>query len=142
MGKTLKTGDRILLAILAVTVIICALAFGARTLGGRDGQQSQGGSGAMVVCQTKSGFYRADPLSSNAEYTVDTTADAIKSSAKDGKNTIRIKNGEVDVISSNCSNQVCVNHDPISRAGEQIVCLPHGLVVEIVQDEDMASKLV
>ena len=106
MGKTLKTGDRILLAILAVTVIICALAFGARTLGGRDGQQSQGGSGAMVVCQTKSGFYRADPLSSN------------------------------------CSNQVCVNHDPISRAGEQIVCLPHGLVVEIVQDEDMASKLV
>ena len=141
MGKTLKTGDRILLAILAVTVIICALAFGARTLGGRDGQQSQGGSGAMVVCQTKSGFYRADPLSSNAEYTVDTTADAIKSSAKDG-NTIRIKNGEVDVISSNCSNQVCVNHDPISRAGEQIVCLPHGLVVEIVQDEDMASKLV
>ena len=137
MGKTLKTGDRILLAILAVTVIICALAFGARTLGGRDGQQSQGGSGAMVVCQTKSGFYRADPLSSNAEYTVDTTADAIKSSAEDGKNTIHIKNGEVDVISSNCSNQV-----PISRAGEQIVCLPHGLVVEIVQDEDMASKLV
>ena len=96
----------------------------------------------MVVCQTKSGFYRADPLSSNAEYTVDTTADAIKSSAEDGKNTIRLKNGEVDVISSNCSNQVCVNHDPISRAGEQIVCLPHGLVVEIVQDEDMASKLV
>ena len=46
------------------------------------------------------------------------------------------------MISSNCSNQVCVNHDPISQAGEQIVCLPHGLVVEIVQDEDMASKLV
>ena len=142
MGKTLKTGDRILLAILAATVIMCALAFGARSLWGQDGQQPQGDSGAMVVCQTKSGFYRADPLSSNTEYTVDTTADAIKSGAEDGKNTIRIKNGEVAVISSNCSNQVCVNHDPISQAGEQIVCLPHGLVVEIVQDEGMASKLV
>lgn len=142
MGKTLKTGDRILLAILAVTVIICALAFGARTLGGRDGQQSQGGSGAMVVCQTKSGFYRADPLSSTVEYTVDTPADALGQDAADGQNTIHIENGEVDVTYSNCSNQVCVDHDPISKAGEQIVCLPHGLVVEIVQDEDMASKLV
>ena len=123
MGKTLKTGDRILLAILAVTVIICALAFGARTLGGRDGQQSQGGSGAMVVCQTKSGFYRADPLSSNAEYTVDTTADAIKSSAEDGKNTIRIKNGEVDVISSTAPTKSASTTIPLAgRASRLSAC--------------------
>ena len=142
MGKTFKTGDRILLAILAVTVIICALAFGARTLGGQDGQQSQGDSGAVVVCQTKSGFYRADPLSSNAEYTVETPADALGSDGEDGVNVISIEGGRVDVTESNCSNQVCADHDPISLVGEQIVCLPHGLVVEIVQDEDMASKLV
>ena len=145
MGKSLKTGDRILLAILIAAAIIGGLAFAAAKIGGGLGQQDRNDSEAMVVCQTKSGFYRADPLSSNVEYTVDTPAVAPDSTGKDGEggaNTISIDNGQVDVIESNCFNQVCVDHDPISRIGEQIVCLPHGLVVEIVQDEDMASKLV
>ena len=33
--------------------------------------------------------------------------------------------------SSDCRNQVCVNHAPISRSGESIICLPHKLVVRI-----------
>lgn len=142
MGKSLKTGDRILLAILIAAAIIGALAFAVAKFDGSLGQQDRNDSEAVVVCQTKSGFYRADPLSSNTEYAVETPADALGSGDEDGVNVISIEGGRVDVTESNCSNQVCADHDPISQVGEQIVCLPHGLVVEIVQDEDMASKLV
>lgn len=141
MGKSLKTGDRILLAILVATGIICALAFVIATFG-ETAERTDEDGGPLVVCQTKSGFYRADPLSSTAEYTVDTPGTSFGPDAEGGENTIRINNGKVDVVESNCSNQVCADHDPINQTGEQIVCLPHGLVVEIVQSEDMASKLV
>ena len=37
----------------------------------------------------------------------------------------------VRMESSDCHNQVCVNHKPISRSGESIICLPHKVVVQI-----------
>lgn len=46
-------------------------------------------------------------------------------------NVIRIENGTVRMESSDCHNQVCVEHAPISRSGESIICLPHKLVVRI-----------
>ena len=61
--------------------------------------------------------------------------------ADEGANTVRIAGGCVDVTYANCSNQVCVEHDPISQVGEEIVCLPHGMVIEIVASEDDATKL-
>lgn len=54
---------------------------------------------------------------------------------------MRISGGSVDVVSANCSNQVCVDHAPASHVGEQIVCLPHGLVIEVVADEADATRL-
>jgi hypothetical protein len=35
------------------------------------------------------------------------------------------------MASSDCHNQVCVEHAPISHSGESIICLPHKLVVTI-----------
>ena len=52
-----------------------------------------------------------------------------------GKNIIVIKDGAVSVTESDCRNQVCVQHVPISKAGEWIVCLPHRFTVEIVDNE-------
>lgn len=46
-------------------------------------------------------------------------------------NVVRIENGTVWMESSDCHNQVCVDHAPISRSGESIICLPHKLVVRI-----------
>lgn len=142
MGKSLKTGDRILLAILAASALACAAAFAFGGFGDQGPVHAGNDAEAMVVCQTKSGFYRADPLSSTVKYTVDTPATGSGPDADGGENTILIQDGKVDVVGSNCSNQVCADHDAIDEPGEQIVCLPHGLVVEVVQDEDMASKLV
>lgn len=50
-------------------------------------------------------------------------------------NKVKISNGKVKVISSNCANQNCVLHGEISMANERIVCLPHKLVIEISGEE-------
>ncbi len=49
----------------------------------------------------------------------------------DEYNEVLIEHGKVRVSSSSCKNQVCVNHAPISKNGESIICLPHKLVIRI-----------
>lgn len=131
----LKPGDRLL--------IICGLA--ALIAGGAwffiqhgTGATEPAGQPLNVVCQSRDGFYRVDELSANVEYTV-TTTDA---NGEEGQNVVRIANGTVDVVSATCSNQICVDHDPISQAGEEIVCLPHGVVIDVVEDETDAPALI
>lgn len=46
-------------------------------------------------------------------------------------NTIEIKDGTVDMIDADCKNQICVDHKPISKNGESIICLPNKVIVEI-----------
>lgn len=48
-----------------------------------------------------------------------------------GKNVVEIKDGKVSVIDADCNNRVCVKSKAISKKGEQIVCLPHKLIVVI-----------
>jgi len=48
-----------------------------------------------------------------------------------GTNTVRVKNGEVSVISADCPDKLCEKHSAIHLSGETIVCLPHKLVVEV-----------
>lgn len=51
---------------------------------------------------------------------------------KGEKNTIRIDGGTVTMITADCPDQICVTaFPPISKDGEQIICLPHMLVVEV-----------
>lgn len=131
----LKPGDRLL--------IICGLA--ALIAGGAwffiqhgTGTTEPAEQPLKVVCQSRDGFYRVDELSSDVEYTV-TTIDA---NGEAGQNVVRIADGTVDVISATCSNQICVDHDPIAQAGEEIVCLPHGVVIDVVEDETDAPALI
>lgn len=49
-------------------------------------------------------------------------------------NIIQIENKEVSVIEANCNNLICVNSQSIKNVGETIVCLPHNLVIEIVEN--------
>lgn len=47
-------------------------------------------------------------------------------------NTIRVENGVVTMIEADCPDQICVTaFPPISQNGEQIICLPHRLVLQI-----------
>ncbi|MBQ0084384.1 MAG: NusG domain II-containing protein [Clostridiales bacterium] len=47
------------------------------------------------------------------------------------RNTVVIENGEVFVKNAECPNQICVKTGKISKAGEQIACLPNKVLVEI-----------
>lgn len=126
----LKRGDRILIVVIALALVAGCAWLVATNLA----ETPQ--DGLVVVCQNKQGFYRADALDTDVTYTVESTG------TEAGYNTVSIHDGEVDVIEADCSNQICVDHDPIAQAGEQIVCLPHGMVVEIVADECDATTLV
>ena len=56
---------------------------------------------------------------------------------KDWSNTLMIRDGKASVTEADCPDKICVHHAPIGRRGENIVCLPHKLVVEVVSpDED------
>lgn len=120
----LRPGDKILVAVIA-----CALIAGGAWLAW---QATRPASGLVAVCQSKDGFYRVDSLDVDAAYTVYTES---------GYNNVTISAGTVDVTSADCSNQVCVDTAPISQPGEQIVCLPHGMVVEVARDADDVAPL-
>ena len=46
-------------------------------------------------------------------------------------NILIIENGEASMYEANCPDQICVNHVPISKNGETIVCLPNKVVVTV-----------
>lgn len=61
-------------------------------------------------------------LTQDTEYIIET---------QKGKNTLVIKDGKADVIFADCPDGICVDHASISKVGETITCLPHGVVVAI-----------
>lgn len=50
-------------------------------------------------------------------------------------NIVKIENGVVWMDQSNCKNQVCVQDGRIDSVGQQIICLPNRVVIEIVGNE-------
>lgn len=137
MKRRIRKGDALLLA----AILLAGLAFGGWWMLNSSNGAYSSANGLLVICQTEDGFRRVDPLALDTGYTVETPGSGTGDDARGGVNTVRIAAGRVDVESANCGNQVCVEHQPISRAGEQIVCLPHGLVIEVVREESEATVL-
>lgn len=52
-----------------------------------------------------------------------------------GYNIIRIENGRIAIIESNCPDKICVNQGYIDNGAVPIVCLPHKLSVTIIDGE-------
>lgn len=53
-----------------------------------------------------------------------------------GSNTVVIKDATVYVEKADCENQICVNTGKISEAGQQIICLPNKVLIEVTAYED------
>lgn len=53
--------------------------------------------------------------------------------SEEGYNLLQIADGRAAIIEADCRDQICVKHTAVSKQGESIVCLPHQLVVEIVE---------
>ena len=70
------------------------------------------------------------PLDKDAEYAVST---------EKGDNLVVVKDGAVCVREANCPNQDCINMGWVSQVGEQIICLPHELLIEVSETADGTS---
>ena len=51
-------------------------------------------------------------------------------------NVLLIKDGVASISAASCPDQICVHHSHIKYSGEVIVCLPHQLLVEVVNGEE------
>ena len=70
------------------------------------------------------------PLNEDAEVTITTSL---------GSNTVVVEGGEVYVSEADCPNHDCMQQGRISAAGEEIICLPHKLWIEISGSDDASE---
>lgn len=49
-------------------------------------------------------------------------------------NVLCVHDGKADMIESDCKNQVCVKSKAIQHVGESIVCLPHKVIVKVIEN--------
>lgn len=69
------------------------------------------------------------------------TEETIELDTKFGHNVIEIKNNSVKSIEADCPDQIDVLQGAIYEPGEQIICLPNRMVVEIIADSNSQSDL-
>lgn len=62
--------------------------------------------------------------------------DIITGKASENFNSFVIKDGKVFMKEASCPDGICVNHRPIFRDGESIVCLPNRVVITVVGEDD------
>lgn len=118
----MKKADLIVIAV--VLAVVGVLVFFLYFVNGNDGKYVQVEHNGEVV------------------ETVELNKDYEKQFNFDGEtNTLVIKDGKAEVIEANCPDGICANHMPIHRSGESIICLPHKLVVTVVDDFDNDAEI-
>ena len=56
-----------------------------------------------------------------------------------GTNLLQIKDGEAEIVEANCTDHICEKQGRISKNGDMIVCLPHGVLVQIDSETERTS---
>lgn len=59
-----------------------------------------------------------------------------------GSNRIVIQDGYVYMADADCPDKLCEHMGKISKTGENIVCMPHRVVVEIIGDRSELDSVV
>lgn len=126
MSKRSSTRDRRgskklnLILILVIAAVACAGLFATRLMGAN----TDADTATVVIRDGEQNVYEL-PLGQDATKAITTDL---------GTNVIEIKDGRVHVEEADCPNQDCVHQGWIDAAGQQIVCLPHKLTVDIVDE--------
>ena len=79
--------------------------------------------GAYVQVEVDRAVVQTLPLSEDTKYIIET---------ENGTNTLVINDGFAYISEADCKNQICVRHKKISKNGESIICLPHKVVITVV----------
>lgn len=122
--------DLIVVAVILALALMSFLAFHVR--GYLIGRVSADKTGPYAVVESTEGEYDILPLSQDTSLTV--VSDL-------GTNTIVVEDGHVSIVDSDCKNQVCVETGEVGQVGDTIVCLPHHLVIQIVDDPQDAYSV-
>ena len=114
----MKKADFILIAVVAVIVgVILFFLYGVNN-----------DAGAYVQIEVDGKI--VETLSIDTDTTREITSD------ENGTNTLIIKDGYAKMTEANCPDGLCTNQKRISRNGESIICLPHKVVVSVVNEND------
>lgn len=116
----MKVNVAVVLAIVAVALVavVATNAFG------------NAASASVAEIQDADGHTYTMPLSEDGTLTVASSA---------GTNVVEVQGGKVRVSEADCPNQDCVEQGWVSKAGQQIVCLPHKLVVTVTDSGSEAA---
>ncbi len=126
MSKRNSTRDRRgskklnVILVVVIAAVACAGLLATRLMGANTDADT-----AMVVIRDGAQNVYELPLGQDVTKTITTDL---------GTNVIEIKDGRVHVEEADCPNQDCVHQGWIDAAGQQIVCLPHKLTVDIVDE--------
>ena len=91
--------------------------------------QSEGEYAVVLIDGKESARFE---LSQDTEYVI---------TAGGGTNTLVIKDGKADIIAADCPDGSCADHAPVSKSGETIVCLPHGVVIAIKASDSADNEI-
>ena len=58
-----------------------------------------------------------------------------------GTNTVIVEDGRASIVDANCPKRECLVQKTISKPGEQLICLPHRLWVEIAGNGSGESEM-
>lgn len=85
-----------------------------------------------------SGAYVQLEVDGKVVETLSLDEDAVREIETDngGRNVLVVKDGEAEMSEANCPDGICTNHRKIHRNGESIICLPHKVVVTVVNEND------
>lgn len=119
----MKKADFIVIGVVAVVVaVMLFFLYGVNTA-----------SGDCVQIQIDGKCVETLPLNEN------TTREILTDD--DGLNVLVIENGSAVMTDANCPDGICTNHRAISKTGESIICLPHKVVITIVNDKNAEDEV-
>lgn len=116
----MRKNDIIVIAALAVIALV---SFGAVQI--YSGNTTKEAEAVVLIDGKEQGRY---PLSEDITVEIE--------GENGGYNILDIKAGMADITEASCPDKICVNHKPINKNGETLVCLPNKVVVEIQNGEE------
>lgn len=138
MFRILTKAD-ILLFLSLVAIGAGSLVYSSRALAGDVNATSATSSERQVRITVANEEYGTYPLDQDDTITITRQA----SENQVCINIVVIENGTVHMDQSNCKNQVCVQDGRIDTVGQQIICLPNRVVIEIIgNDSDKAFDAI
>lgn len=120
----MKKNDIILIAAFVLIAFLCMA--GIRLFGMKTGKT------ADVTIDGK--LFKTLKLSEDTRLEID--------GADGGKNILVIKDGKAFMEDADCADKICVHQGAISHTNENIVCLPHKVVVLIRGEQESIDALV